>query len=154
MSNVPEEQISQEAFNEMLVQQKQDDPAKTLMELADDLATKKVYKESLEGELRDVNRAIDEKEMAMVDIMAALELPSFKHGGKTFYQYVQSHPRIINEEGFFALLKEYGEDGIIKRTVHPQTLKAWVKEKGLEWSERFAGKLEIFEKVKIGVRKA
>jgi sulfatase maturation enzyme AslB (radical SAM superfamily) len=153
----PEEAMSQEEFDEVLVLRKDepasDDPAKTLVGLADELADTKREKASLEDQLKTVNKGIDDIELKMVDIMTALDMDNFKHDGKMFYQFVQSHPRVTDEEGFFALLEEYGEGGIIKRTVHPQTLKAWCKDKSLEWGERLAGKLEIFEKIRIGVRK-
>src|SRR3990170_4146057 len=35
-------------------------------------------------------------------------------------------PKIKDAKKFFELLEELGEDGIIKPTIHPQTLKAWV----------------------------
>ena len=157
MKNIPEEAMSQEQFDEVLVlkkaeQQEQTDPAKTLMELADQFRDKRAEKASLEDQLKTVNRSLDEIEMKMIDIEAALEMESFTHNGKLFYQAVESHPRVIDEEGFLALLDEYGEAGIAKRSVHPQTLKAWYRDKGLEWSERLAGKLEVFEKIRIRMK--
>jgi hypothetical protein len=156
----PEEAMSQEEFDEVLILRKDgpasEDPAKTLMELADELADKKREKASLEDQLKTANKGIDDIELKMVDIMTALDMDNFKHDGKMFYQFVQSHPRVINEEGFFAALTKAGEGGIIKRTIHPQTLKAWVKERALEaeWAQHWGEWLEIFEKIRIGVRKA
>lgn len=77
--------------------------------------------------------------------------------GTLFYRYVESYPSIAKEfeEAFFEWLAEKGEDGIIKRQIHPQTLRGWYKKNSDQYEEEIADRefLKVFEKPKIGVRK-
>lgn len=126
-----------------------------LIELSDKLSLAKQDKERYEQWLSDANKLIDEIEMKMNEIMLERDMQSFSHAGNIFYQYTQSFPKIIKQADFYEWCKEHGEDGIFKLTAHPQTLRAWYKDKGDQYGEELTGKglLEAFVKVRIGLRK-
>src|SRR5262245_60098743 len=101
-----------------------------LAELADGLMSWKAMKKSLEEQLSDTNKRIAEAEEAIYKKLQAEELEKFAHAGQLFYPYVEAHPSVNKEkeEAFFSWLEENNEDGIIKRSIHPMTLKGWYRQ--------------------------
>lgn len=126
----------------------------TLIAASDRLLLLRREKEELETSLSTLNRGIEETEAAMLTNMEAVGIDKFAHAGKLFYPIVQSYPKILDQDKFYTWLEDHGEDGIIKRTVHPQTLRAWYKEAALVHGEQLVGErmIEAFEKIKVGVR--
>ncbi len=125
-----------------------------LIFLAERLVQEKTSKEFAEECIKSANEKIELIEQEMNGIMDTLDMQSFKTGdGRLFYRYVDSFPKMKDQAAFYAWLKDHGEDGIIKQTIHPQTLRAWYKDKVLEFGEALSDKLEIFQKFRIGVRK-
>ena len=88
--------------------------------------------------------------------MQVLDRTKFDYVGLLFYLSTQTFPKIVDEDGFFQWLAENGEDGIIKQTIYPQTLRGWYKEKRDLYAEILAERkyLEIFEKIRVNVKKA
>jgi hypothetical protein len=174
LNHPPEEAMSQEEFQRRLKGQVEkleygnpegdfvvdieasdpDAQIKSLINLADELADKRIRKYALDDESEELGRQIKELQYKMLQIEDAIGVTSFKHNGKLFYQSVFSKPTIVDKERFFALLREYGEDGIIKEDIHWKTLGEWWKNNQLEWSERVAGMLDVYEEVRINVKKA
>lgn len=125
-----------------------------LIRLSDSLLRLRQFKETIEAQLSDANKEIEQTEALMLASMEACRIDKFAHADKLFYPIVQSYPKILDQDKFYTWLEEHGEDGIIKRTVHPQTLRAWYKEQALEHGEQLVGErmIEAFEKIKVGVR--
>lgn len=127
-----------------------------LNELADRLLSLGVEKEEAEDRLKKANGEIETIEQKMAAILQALDRTKFDYRGTLLYMYVSSFPKIKNPDRFLEWSKENGEEGIWKYTVNPQTLRAWYKGKAEQYAEVLTGDgmLEIFEKIKIGKRKA
>lgn len=126
--------------------------------LANELVEKKAEKAKLDEDLKAANKAVDDLELKLHEMMSVNEVEKFVHDDKLFYPIVQDFPRVLKEreDDFFNWLSEHGEDGLIKRTVNSQTLRAWYKGKAEEYAEELAEKklIEVFSKISIGVRKA
>jgi hypothetical protein len=116
----------------------------------------KTSKEATEEQLKNINGKIELVEQQILQKMQEEELDKFACDDRLFYPIVQQQPSVNKEvEGaFFFWLEQRGEEGIIKRTIHPQTLKAWYKENADSYAEELSEKkyLSVFEKVRIGTR--
>lgn len=86
----------------------------------------------LEAARKPVQTRYDElRKRLLLDAMAEENVSGFKlasggsvHIRRELYANVASDAR----DAFFAWLEDHGHGGLITRQVHPQTLKAWVKE--------------------------
>ena len=88
-----------------------------------------------------------------MELMTVEDLQRFSMDGNTFFKRVDTFPKIINLEAFYAWLDEHGERSIVKETIHSKTLQAWYKDVGLEFEEELKnGLLEVFEKMTVGLR--
>jgi septal ring factor EnvC (AmiA/AmiB activator) len=125
------------------------------------LANKKIKKRELEEELKQVNKEIEKLELALAEIMSEHALSNFTIDELgQFILAIRTFPTILNEEKFFAWLEAQGDSGLIKRTVHPQTLRAYFGEKQKEFEEKggdlraeLNGIIGVFEKVSIMFRR-
>lgn len=130
--------------------------ANLLFTYSDELVALKQQKKDFEEALADTNRKIQQCEEKMVALMDAADLQNFKRGENTFYQYVESYPSVSKDKEFqfFDWLREHGEDGIIKESIHPQTLRSWYKQMKDQFAEAIAEKgfLNIPERIRVGVR--
>ena len=101
------------------------------------------------------NKHIAELEQRIYEQMKREEIEKFGAHGYLFFPTIQQNPSVKKEleADFFIYLEEIGEDGIIKRTIHPQTLKSWYKEHE-ELAETLSEKgfVSVFEVIKIGTR--
>jgi hypothetical protein len=128
-----------------------------LSDMADLLTAWRMVKEDSEARLSEANKKIREVEQVIIAKLQEEELEKFVHNGQLFYPYVSAHPGVNKEHEaeFYAWLRENGEDGIIKETVHPMTLKSWWKQNSERFAEELTGKelLKVHEEIRIGVRK-
>jgi len=127
-----------------------------LHRLAEDLSLDKDRKGELERELKEINRAIEEDQGAMLEIMSAYGMTQFDHNGELFYQTIREFPTIIKlqEDRFKDWLRECGEAGIIKETINAKTLEGWWNRNEFRQEELVTSKLiEVFSKVSISRRK-
>lgn len=105
-----------------------------ILDLARKLADARSRRDAIEADLDKVNKEIagDDKTPGIEPRLAKLMIDSglqlFSLEGHTFFTAVSSFPKILDEFGFFEFLAARGMDDIIKRSIHPQTLKAWFKE--------------------------
>ena len=127
-----------------------------LNELADQLLSWSREQEDAKERLKTANTEIEVVERKMTEIMQALNRTKFDYNGILLYMYVSSFPKMKDPDKFLEWCKENGEEGIWKYSVNPQTLRAWYKGKAEQYAEVLTGDgmLEIFEKIKIGKRKA
>ncbi len=129
-----------------------------LSDLADLLVSWRMSKENAEELLKKANENIRLVEQSIVAKMQEEEIDKFAHNGQLFFPRVESHPTINKEkeDDFFAWLEGQHEAGIIKRSIHPSTLKAWWKQNSDRFAEEITGKdyLKVFEEIRISVRKA
>lgn len=134
-----------------------------LVALSDELVIKRNERAAAEAAHKEAGQKIIEIEDKIATILGALDMQNFSRHGKMFYQIPESYPTIKDQDGFYQYLASINEDGIIKRTIHPKTLQAWYKQHALELGEKLTAKpdgedslpmLSVFERIKIGVRKA
>lgn len=126
----------------------------SLIAVSDKLLKYRRLKEELETALAETRRLIEQAETDMLANMEQVSIDKFAHAGKLFYPIVASYPKILDQDKFYSWLEDHGEDGIIKRTVHPQTLRTWYKDASLLHGEELVGQrmIHAFERVKVGVR--
>lgn len=127
-----------------------------LLALSEILVEHKSQKADFEKWLKNTNEKIRDLEAKMYAIMVEKDMMRFDHAGKLFYPIVQAFPSVVkeHESDFFVWLKENGEDGILKLSVHPQTLRSWYKTNMERFAEELAEKelLRVHEEIRIGVK--
>lgn len=126
---------------------------KKLINMVKKLHEVREKKTILEHGVELVNKESDELQTKIVDLMESLGITHIDVDGvgncfltKTIY------PKVVNEEVLFKYLRSHGASDIIKYSVHPQTLKAYVKEV-MEVKNEVPLGLEIFPKTKVSIRK-
>ncbi|MBO8158848.1 hypothetical protein [Thermosyntropha sp.] len=128
-----------------------------LMAIAEKLAELRKSKKVLEETLKEINREISQVESDLVSKMIEEEMSSFTRGNKQFV--LQSKTYVSAKSGMMPVIctwmKENGLKDMVKETIHPQTLQAWVKEKLEEESlpEELKQLLNIYEKNVVAIRK-
>ena len=136
--------------------------AKPIFSLADRLTALNNRKKELDQELKKTNAEIEVVNDKLVAEMVEDEIQNFKRNNITYYLQTQYYPSIIAEESaqhqFFENLRKEGFGDIIKETVHPQTLKAFVKEQinsteDGELPEYMKGLVNVYTKEKVNTRK-
>jgi len=129
-----------------------------LSDLADLLLSWRLSKENAEEVLKTANERIRQVESEIVAKMQEEEIDKFAHAGSLFSPRVESHPSVNKdtEALFHTWLEQHNEDGILKRTVHPSTLKAWYKENQDRFAEELSekGLVKVYEEIRVSVRKA
>jgi hypothetical protein len=130
---------------------------RSLADLADWLLNWKEAKSVAEDAVKKANEKVRELEQLVYAKMQEDQIEKFGHAGMLFFPTVNSFPSVVkeHEEAFFAWLKENGEDGICKYTVHPMTLRSWYKNNSDRFAEELAEKelVKVHEEIRIGVRK-
>lgn len=126
---------------------------------AKELVKLKNIKKEYESVLDKVKRDIEETENIMIDMMLEEEIQNFNKDGQTFYLATQVSASMPVDNradiiDWFKSQKHYS--GLVKETIDSRTLSAWVKERKEEddLPEDIVGKLNIYEKTVIRVRKA
>ena len=136
--------------------------AKPIFSLADQLTTLNNRKKELEQELKEINADIETVNENLVAEMVENEIQNFKRNNITYYLQTQYYASIVAEESaqsqFFDNLRKEGYGDIIKETVHPQTLKAFVKEQinsteDGELPKYMKGLVNVHTKEKVNTRK-
>jgi hypothetical protein len=131
-----------------------------IFELADTLKELRDEKKQLEQDLKELNKSIEEKECLLSEMMIDSETQSFNHSGTLFYLKTRVYASAPSEKKpeLFETLKQNGFGSLVVETVNANSLSAFVKEQIAEnedelpdWLE---GKVNVYEKTSIGVRKA
>jgi flagellar basal body L-ring protein FlgH len=92
--------------------------------------------------------------------MVESEMPNFTHGGSQFVLTTKTRASAMagEKEELFSALREYGYGDIITETVNANTLSSTVKglieENEDTLPDWLAGKVNVFEKTGITVKKA
>lgn len=117
-------------------------------------------------ELKGVSKQLDELEQAVIERMALDGIQSLKIDGHLCFRSVERHCQFRDEikddpakmDRAFRTLAGFGASGIIKRSIHPLTLRAWVNEQAQandgQVPQKIARLLTIFEQYRLNVRKA
>ena len=131
-----------------------------MFELADRLKELKETKKFAEQELKEINAEIDKYEYELSQLMAQTETQSFNRSGTLFYLCTKLYASANIEKRYELIeaLKAEGYGSLVKETVHANSLSAFVKEQMAEnddvlpvWLE---GKVNVFDKVTVGLRKS
>ena len=133
-----------------------DQETTVLADLAAKLMTEKRAKEAAAEAEKAANKEIERLEGIMLEQMGLQQIEKFAAHGQLFFPLVQQNPSVNKEleAEFFEWLREKNEDGIMKLTIHPQTLKSWYKEKSDNYAEELSEKkfLSVYERIRIGTR--
>jgi len=129
-----------------------------LFTTADRLVTLRDRKKELEDELKEVNAEIAETEEQLVSAMIEEEMQNFTRNGK---QFILTNRTYANAKaGMMPAICEWMKDNgladMVKESVHPQTLQAWVKEQLEEVGalpEELEPLVNVYEKSGISIRK-
>ncbi|MBS4007484.1 MAG: hypothetical protein KGZ45_03540 [Clostridium sp.] len=133
---------------------------KDMFKLADLLKCLKDEKKRMEAELKDVNVSIEETENRLSEMMIDTETQSFNRSGTLFYLSTRLYASTLAEkkQDLFEALKKYGFGSLVVETVNANSLSAFVKEQIAENEDQLPvwldGKVNVFEKTSIGIRKA
>jgi len=129
-----------------------------MLGLADKLRELREGKKELEDFVKEVNAAIDATEQALVAAMVEEEMQNFTRNGRQFIltnrTYANAKAGMMPE--ICSWMKDNGLEDMVKESVHPQTLQAWVKEKMEEAGalpEELEPMLNVYEKSGISIRK-
>ena len=129
-----------------------------LFDISDKLVILRDRKKELEDELKEVNSDITETEEQLVAAMVEEEMQNFTRNGRQFI--LTSRTYASAKAGMMPAIcewmKENGLGDMVKESVHPQTLQAWVKEKMEEAGalpEELGEMLNVYEKSGISIRK-
>ena len=128
--------------------------------LADKLKELKERKAELAEEVKKNNAEIEETEYKLSLEMASSETQSFNRSGTLFYLCTKLYASAVkeNKAELYEALKNEGYGSLITETVNANSLSAFVKEQMADnddvlpdWLE---GKVNVFDKVTIGIRKS
>ena len=131
-----------------------------MFELADKLKELRDKKQHLAEETKKNNAEIEETEYKLSLEMASSETQSFNRSGTLFYLCTKLYASAVkeNKAELYEALKNEGYGSLITETVNTNSLSAFVKEQMADnddilpnWLE---GKVNVFDKVTIGIRKS
>lgn len=129
-----------------------------LFTTADRLVTLRDRKKKLEDELKEVNSDIIQTEEQLVAAMVAEEMQNFTRNGRQFVLTSRTYANA--KAGMMPAIcdwmKGHELGDMVKESVHPQTLQAWVKEKMEEAGalpKELGEMLNVYEKSGISIRK-
>jgi len=128
--------------------------------LADRLKELKERKAELADMVKENNAEIEQAEFQLSQLMASTETQSFQRAGTLFYLTTKTYAsadKAYKDELFKALRSE-GYGSLITENVNANSLSAFVKEQMADnddilpdWLE---GKINVFDKVTVGIRKS
>ena len=133
--------------------------ANTIFTTAEELRLLKEEKKQMESQVKELNAQIEAMESALTSEMALQELEKFSYKGHTFYlnSRLYASPVAGCKEDMLAAMKQNGYGDLVTETVNAQTLSSFIREQqeatGQEVPEWLQGKVSVFEKVTIGIRK-
>jgi hypothetical protein len=126
--------------------------------VADDLVRYRDRKKEIEEALKEINALITETEEQLVSAMIEEEMQNFTRNGR---QFILTNRTYANAKaGMMPAVCEWMKDNgladMVKESVHPQTLQAWVKEQIEEAGalpEELSELVNVYEKSGISIRK-
>ena len=131
-----------------------------MFELADKLKELSDKKQHLAEDTKKNNAEIEDTEYKLSLEMASSETQSFNRSGTLFYLCTKLYASAVkeNKAELYEALKNEGYGSLITETVNANSLSAFVKEQMVDnddvlpdWLE---GKVNVFDKVTIGIRKS
>ena len=131
-----------------------------IFELADKLKELRERKSELADLTKENNAAIEETEYKLSQLMASTETQSFQRAGTLFYLTTKTYASADKEhkDELFTALRNEGFGSLITETVNANSLSAFVKEQMSEnddvLPEWLEGKVNVFDKVTVGLRKS
>lgn len=136
---------------------------KPIFALADRLTKLLARKKEIDQMWKSVNAEIETVNEMLTAEMVNNELQNFKRNNITYYLQTQYFASIVAEESaqdqLFDNLRKEGFGDIIKETINPQTLKAFVKEQITtsdegELPEYMRGLVNVYTKDKVNTRRS
>ncbi len=131
-----------------------------MFNLADDLRELQEKKALLQEELKDVNGQIKDTTGLLSEQMINHEIQNFNRNGRLFYLTTQQYISAVASmrEQLHETLREKGFGDLVKEAVHPQTLRAFVREQIEENDDEVPGWLDglvsVYEEDQVRIRKA
>ena len=126
--------------------------------VADDLVRYRDQKKEIEEALKEINELIAQTEEQLVAAMVEEEMQNFTRNGRQFIltnrTYANAKAGMMPE--ICSWMKDNGLEDMVKESVHPQTLQAWVKEQLEEVGalpEELEPLVNVYEKSGISIRK-
>jgi hypothetical protein len=127
---------------------------------AESLKELKERKVEIDAQLKEVNVAISQTEEELSGMMLDTETQSFNRSGTLFYLNTKTYAsaKADRKEDLFQALKNNGFASLVVETVNSNSLAAFVREQMTENEDNLPewldGKVNVFEKTTVGVRKA
>lgn len=131
-----------------------------MFEKADELKELKRRKSEIDAQLKEVNALIAQTEEELSEMMVDTETQSFNRSGTLFYLNTKTYAsaKADRKDELFETLKNKGFGSLVVETVNANSLAAFVREQITEnedtLPEWLDGKVNVFEKTTVGVRKA
>lgn len=131
-----------------------------MFEKADELKELKRRKSEIDAQLKEVNALITQTEEELSGMMVDTETQSFNRSGTLFYLNTKTYAsaKADRKDELFETLKKNGFGSLVVETVNANSLAAFVREQITEnedtLPEWLDGKVNVFEKTTVGVRKA
>ena len=129
-----------------------------LFATADTLADLRDQKKKAEDALKEINEMISQTEEQLVAQMVEEEMQNFTRNGRQFILTSRTYANA--KAGMMPKVCEWMKDNgladMVKESVHPQTLQAWVKEQIEEAGalpEELSELVNVYEKSGISIRK-
>ena len=129
-----------------------------LFATADTLADLRDQKKKAEDALKEINEMISQTEEQLVAAMVAEEMQNFTRNGRQFVLTSRTYANA--KAGMMPEVCDWMKDNalgdMVKESIHPQTLQAWVKEQIEEVGalpEELEPLLNVYEKSGISIRK-
>ena len=129
-----------------------------LFATADTLADLRDQKKKAEDALKEINEMIAQTEEQLVEQMVEEEMQNFTRNGKQFILTNRTHANA--KAGMMPAICDWMKENdladMVKESIHPQTLQAWVKEQIEEAGslpEKLSELVNVYEKSGISIRK-
>ena len=129
-----------------------------LFATADTLADLRDQKKKAEDALKEINERIAQTEEQLVEQMVAEEMQNFTRNGRQFILTSRTYANA--KAGMMPKVCDWMKDNalgdMVKESIHPQTLQAWVKEQIEEAGslpEKLSELVNVYEKSGISIRK-
>lgn len=99
-----------------------------MAKMAEQLLDLKGLEDTLDGQLKDTRKQIEELENQLYDKMDNVGIDLFRAHDNSFFTQLTDHPSVQSGklEEFINWLDANGHGTIAKRSIHPSTLKGWV----------------------------
>lgn len=126
--------------------------------VADDLVRYRDQKKEIEEALKEINELIAQTEEQLVNSMIEEEMQNFTRNGRQFILTSRTYANA--KAGMMPKVCDWMKDNelgdMVKESIHPQTLQAWVKEQIEEVGalpEELSELVNVYEKSGISIRK-